>query len=501
VPVPPNLPEGPRRSARAKKPSATQKAADATAADIAQGEAEGRAWADDELGPAGDKGIGAETRAFLSSVNPDDLWVPRTYKEAMTRPDFWKKPIELECARLRERKVWHLVDRPAGANVVKTMWVFAIKYDADGKVESRKARLVAKGYTQIEGVDFFETYASVVWYESLRMLLATAASKGWEVWGVDFVSAYLNSEMKEDVYMEQPEGMVVEGSELLVAKLDFTLYGTMQGASNWWAELDGAYSELGYERSKADPSIRIRTRGGETTVTGTYTDDVSGISSSPEEAVRAKAELGAKYDARDLGELEKTLGIKIDHDPLTGAISISQRAYAERVLQRFGMQDCNPKRTPISTGTPLIESPTLLSREDAFFMRDKPYLAVLGCIMFLMIATRPDLAYAVNVLSRFSSNPGPTHWHAIMHVLGYLKGTLDYKITYHHGVSIIPVGFFDADYAGCLDTRRSTSGELYAMAGGLVAWGAHREHTVALSTAEAEYMADARGAHQMCWMY
>jgi hypothetical protein len=165
------------------------------------------------------------------------------------------------------------------------------------------------------------------------------------------------------------------------------------------------------------------------------------------------------------------------------------------------MQDCNPKRTPISTGTPLIESPTLLSQEDVFFMRDKPYLAVLGCIMFLMMATQPDFAYAVNVLSQFSSNPGPTHWHAIMHVLGYLKGTLDYKITYHHGVSIIPVGFFDADYAGCLDTRRSTSGELYAMAGGLVAWGAHRERTVALSTAEAEYMAGARGARQMRWMY
>jgi hypothetical protein len=121
--------------------------------------------------------------------------------------------------------------------------------------------------------------------------------------------------------------------------------------------------------------------------------------------------------------------------------------------------------------------------------------------MFLMIATRPDLAYSVNVLSRFSFNPGPSHWHAMMHVLGYLKGSLDYSITYHQGASLTPIGFVNADFAGCLDTRRSTSGELYAMAGGLVAWGAHRERTVTLSTAEEEYMAGAHGARQLRWMY
>jgi hypothetical protein len=187
------------------------------------------------------------------SVNSDDLWVPKSYAEAMTRHDLWAGPIDIERECLRSHKVWHLVEHPARANIVKTMWVFAIKYNADGNVESRKARLVAKGYTQIEGLDFYETYASVVHYESLQILLATAASKGWTTWGVDFVSAYLNSEMKEDVYMEQPEGMVTEGSELLVAKLDFTLYGTMQGASNWWTALDSAYGLLTIESRSLHP--------------------------------------------------------------------------------------------------------------------------------------------------------------------------------------------------------------------------------------------------------
>lgn len=491
APPPPVINE-PRRSTRERKTASNMEASKESERTVEAAKAEGLYWANNKKSRAS---------AFLSTVNPDDLWIPRTYKEAMTRPDLWGEPIQKEIDRLRERRVWHLVEKPTGANIIKTRWVFNIKFDKDGNLASRKARLVAKGFTQIPGVDFFDTYASVVRYESLRMTLAIAAAKGWKTWAIDFVSAYLNSRMKEDVYMDQPEGMVVEGSEDLVAQLDFSLYGTMQGASNWWDELDGTYGDLGYRRSHADQSVRVRETDNGTTITSTYTDDVTGVSSSTEEADRAKMELGAKYDMKDLGDLDFVLGIKIFHNPVDKSISLSQRAYSERVLKRFGMDTCNAKRTPLPPGLSLSASTLPLAAEDRYYMQDKPYREALGSLMYLMIATRPDLGFAVNVLSSFASNPGPSHWDAMKHTLCYLRGTLDYRIVYKEGASLKPLGFVDADYGGYADTRRSTSGELYVMAGGLVAWGAHHERTVALSTAEAEYMAGARGARQLEWMY
>lgn len=491
----PQPPPEPRRSTRTRKQTTALNESLASEQTITSAASDGLAWANDSVTAQPDG------PAALLTVNPDDTWIPRTYSEAMTRPDLWGEPIRKEIDRLTLRKVWHLVDRMPSVNIMKTKWVFDIKFDGEGRISSRKARLVAKGFTQIPGVDFFDTYASVVRYESLRITLAIAASKGWKTWAIDFVSAYLNSRMKEKVFMDQPEGMVVQGSEGMIAQLDFSLYGTMQGASNWWEELDGTYNSLGYRRSHADQSVRVREGDTGTTITSTYTDDVTGVSSSTKEAILAKEELGKRYDIKDLGDLDFVLGIKIVHNPIDGSIALSQRAYTERVLKRFGMESCNPKRTPLPPGISLSSSPVPLSADDHYYMQDKPYREVLGSIMYLMIATRPDLGFSVNILSSFASNPSPPHWRAMLHTLGYLRGTLDYRIIYYKDETLTPTGFVDADYGGYTDTRRSTSGELYKMAGGLVCWGAHHERTVALSTAESEYMAAARGARQLDWIY
>lgn len=196
--------------------------------------ADGLSWATDQ----------PLSEAFPANINPDDLWIPVSYDEAITRPDLWDGPIKKEMDRLREHRVWHLVEKPAGTNIMKTKWVFNMKFDGDGRISSWKAHLVAKGFTQIPGVNFFDTYASVVRYETLQMTLAIAAAKGWKTCC-----------MKEKVYMDQPQGMVVEGSEGMIAMLDFSLYGTMQGASNWWDKLDGTCCDLGYKRSHADQSV------------------------------------------------------------------------------------------------------------------------------------------------------------------------------------------------------------------------------------------------------
>ena len=134
-------------------------------------------------------------------------------------------------------------------------------------------------------------------------------------------------------------------------------------------------------------------------------------------------------------------------------------------------------------------------------MKDKPYRKALDSCMWAQVATCPDIAYALNILVCFQTNPGPAHWKAILHLLAYLKGTLHYKITYQQGGSLNPIGFVDADYAGDIDTRRSTSGYVFTMAGGAVSWSVKRQATVALSTTEAEYMALTCTMQQALWMY
>jgi hypothetical protein len=430
-----------------------------------------------------------------------DFQVPRSYWEAMTRPELWRPPMDTEWRALWDRGVFELVDAPPGANIIDSMWVYANKYDADGNIIRRKARLVAKGYTQISGLDYDQTYASVVRLESFRIVAALAAALDLHIWQVDIVGAFLYSTNKFTTYMRQPPGFSTGGEEGKVLRVIKTLYGMMQGGYDFQGEMSSAYESLGYYKSLADPCVHSRVIGKEHTITSTYTDDIFGASSTREGAQKAKEEIEACFEIKDVGDLGYILGIRVEKDNKTGAISLSQEAYLRRILERFGMSHCNAKSTPLPSGITLCESDSPKTDDDRHYMKDKPYREALGSCMWAQVATRPDITYALSVLARFQANPGPAHWKAMLHLLAYLKGTLDYRITYHRGGSIDPIGYVDADYAGDLDTRRSTSGYVFLVAGGPVSWSAKRQATVALSTTEAEYMALTRAAQQALWMY
>ena len=248
--------------------------------------------------------------------------------------------------------------------------------------------------------------------------------------------------------------------------------------------------ELGYYRSKADPAVRLRHANGNITITSTYTDNTTGISSSKEEAECVKEELGWTYETKDLGDTNLILGIRIDRDWKAGTISISQRVYMEHVLDHFGMADCNPRGTPLPTGMVLTWDIAPITTEDCAFMANKPYQELLGSIMYTQIATWPNLSYAISTLSKFASNPGRTHWNALTHVLHYIKGTIEYMITYgRDNKDIWLIGYVDTDYSSNLDNRRSCSGHIFVQAGGPTSWGTQYQPTVALSTTEAKYMA------------
>lgn len=426
-----------------------------------------------------------------------DLWVPKNYHEAMKSPELWLDPMLKELRVMKDKEVYRLVPRPTNKNVVKSRWVYANKYDESGAVIARKARLVAKGFTQVIGEDYDETYASVARLESVRLVCAIAAARGLHLWQVDFVSAFLNSDNSFEVYMEQPPGFEEGGDHVwLLLK---TLYGTMQGAHDWAKTLETTYAGHGYYTSKADPQIRSKVEGDEFTLTSTWTDNVLGASSTLEGMVKAKDELGKSYEVKDLGEAKFILGMRIERME-NGDVRLSQQAYCERVIKRFKQSDLKPRSTPLPAGVILsIEDSPKTDAEKAE-MANIPYREVLGSLMWLQVATRPDLSFAVNMLSRFANNPGRVHWEAMKHTLAYVKSTTHYGITYRHDSNIKPLGYVDADYAGDTDRRRSTEGHIFFVASGPVSWASKRQDTVALSTVEAEYMAFSRAVQQGIWI-
>ena len=427
--------------------------------------------------------------------------IPHSYRHAMaTDPDRWMIPMQIEMDTLKTKHTWDLVKPPPGVNIMDSMWVYDIKWDGEGNRIKDKARLIGKGYTQQLGVDYNETWAGVTRLESVRMTAAIAAKLDLKLWRIDFVGAFLNSLTKEDIYMKQPEGFVEPEFEDHVCKLVHTIYGTMQGAHDWYETLASTYDKLGYTTSRVDPCVRYKKENGEYTIVDTYTDDVFGASTTEEEAEKRKTETGKVWEIKDIGETEYFLGTRVQQNLTLGTIRLTQRPYWEHVIARFNLDNIPPRNIPLPVGILLDADMSPKTDSEKRQMDDKPYRPILGSVMWGQLATRPDLSFAVSLLSRFQANPGIEHWKALMHVIGYVKNTIDYGLTYSRDGDISPTAFVDADYGGCRDTRRSTSGYVFTMAGGAVSWSSKRQATVALSTVEAEYVAMSRCAQQMVWM-
>ena len=193
--------------------------------------------------------------------------------------------------------------------------------------------------------------------------------------------------------------------------------------------------------------------------------------------------------------------MRVQQDLQLGTIRLSQYPYWEHVLNRFHLENIVPRNVPLPVGIILDNNMCPKTESEKKEMEGKPYRSILGSIMWGQLATRPDLSFSVSLLARFQANPGINHWRALMHVMGYIKNTIDYGLTYLCDSDICPTAFVDTDYGGCRDTRRSTSGYVFIMAGGAVTWSSKRQATVALSTVKAEYVAMSRCAQQMAWMH
>jgi len=430
---------------------------------------------------------------------------PLSYKDATssTDNDKWLVAMSEEMESLYKNKTWELVKLPKGKKAVGCKWVYRKKEALSEKEgEKYKARLVAKGYSQKEGVDYNEIFSPVVKHTSIRVILAMVAMHDMELEQLDVKTAFLHGDLDEQIYMQQPEGFKEPGKEEYVCLLKKSLYGLKQSPRQWYKRFDLFMVSHGYTRCEYDCCIYYRVLSdGSYIILALYVDDMLVAAKSKQEIGKLKSMLNSEFDMKDLGAAKKILGIEIHRDRRAGQLRLSQSGYLQKVLQRFNMQDSKSVSTPLASHFKLSAKMSPSSEDEIKCMEEVPYANAVGCLMYLMVCTRPDISHAVSVVSRYMANPGKEHWNAVKWVFRYLAGTRDLGIVFDQKeASEDVVGYVDSDYAGNLDSRRSMTGYAFMFSGGPVCWKSTLQDTVALSTTEAEYMAVTEAAKEAVWL-
>ena len=412
---------------------------------------------------------------------------PLTYREAISSDDknHWIDAMNKEIESLKDSDTWQLVEVSDDKNIVPGKWVYKVKTGANGEIEKYKARYVAKGFKQIEGLEYFETFAPTSKPETFRILLAIAAKQNFTLRQLDVKSAYLHPKIDEEVYLEQPEGYVQVSStgKPLVCKLKKSIYGLKQAARNWYQELANFLKSENFERSKNDYCLFYKVSTSKTKLyILSWVDDLVIAGNDSTEIEELKSAFESKFKMDDRGELKWFLGMRIERK--VDGITLDQELYAANILRRFGMDDCKPSKTPAETNLKLQAGVENAERCDPHL-----YRSLVGSLLFLAKQTRPDIMWIVNVLSRFMNSPTSAHWAAGKRVLRYLQHSKTLRLTYPSNTNLKLIGETDADWSGDVNDRRSTTGYYFKLgfSGGAISWQVRKQTTVSLSSCEAEY--------------
>ncbi|RVX22336.1 Retrovirus-related Pol polyprotein from transposon TNT 1-94 [Vitis vinifera] len=372
--------------------------------------------------------------SFFEDVFPCE---PQTFKEAVNSTEglMWKEAIKSEIDSILQNHTWELVDLPPGCKPLSSKWIFKRKMKVDGSIDKYKARLVIKGYRQTEGLDYFDTYSPVTRINSIRMVLAIAALRNLEIHQMDVKTAFLNGDLDEEIYMEQPEG----------------------------------FSAPGQEKKVYDMLI---------------------VGSDDKMITSTKNMLNSRFDMKDMRLADVILGIKIKRT--SDELILSQSHYVDKILGKFDKDNSGVARTPVDV--------TLhLSKNKGESVSQVEYSRVIGSLMYLMSCTRPDIAYAVSKLSRYTSNPGAKHWQGIIRVLKYLRFTRDYGLHYTRYPAVLE-GYSDANWISNVKDSKSHSGYVFTLGGAAVSWKSSKQMVIARSTMESEFIALDKCGEEAEWL-
>ncbi|KAK2451190.1 putative mitochondrial protein [Trifolium repens] len=415
---------------------------------------------------------------------------PKNVDEALT-DDGWIVAMQDELNQFQRNDVWDLVPKPVHKNIIGTKWVFRNKMNEQGEVVRNKARLEAQRYSQQEDIDFTETFAPVARLEAIRLLLSYVVNNGITLHQMDVKSAFLNGVISEEVYVKQPPGFEDLKNPDYVFKLKKSLYGLKQAPRAWYERLSNFLLENGFQKGQIDNTLFRKTTKKDILIIQIYVDDIIFGSTNASLCKNFSKLMQDEFEMSMMGELKFFLGIQINQGK--DDTYIHQSKYTKELLKKFNLEDCKTMATP-------VHPTSSLSKEEIGTKVDqKLYRGMIGSLLYLT-ASRPDILYSVCLCARFQSDPRESHLTTVKRIYRYLKGTTNLGLLYKKSLDNKLVGFCDADYAGDRIERKSTSGNCQFIGENLISWASKRQATIALSTAEAEYISAAKCCTQLLWM-
>ncbi|GJR10953.1 retrovirus-related pol polyprotein from transposon TNT 1-94 [Tanacetum coccineum] len=395
---------------------------------------------------------------------------PKNIKEAMA-DSAWIEAMQEELHQFDRLQVWELVNKPFGKNIIKLKWLWKNKKDEDQTVIRNKARLVAKGYAQEEGIDFKELFAPVARLEAVRIFVAYAAHKSFPIYQMDVKTAFLNGPLKEEVYVAQPDGFVDPDHPEKVYRLRKALYGLKQAPRAWYDELSKFLISKGFTKGIIDPTLFTIKYGEDILLVQIYVDDIIFGSTNLKFSKRFEKLMHSRFEMSLMGEMKFFLGLQIHQSPR--GIFINQAKYTLEILKKHGMEKGQ------SIGTPMATKPKLDADLSGEPVDQTDYRSKIGSLMYLT-SSRPDIA--VCYCARYQARLTEKHLKEVKRIFRYLRA------------------FSDADHAGYVDTRKSTSGGIQFLGDKLVSWMSKKQDCTAMSSAEAEYVALSASCAQVMWM-
>nr|GEV32540.1 zinc finger, CCHC-type [Tanacetum cinerariifolium] len=394
--------------------------------------------------------------------------------------DSGEEAINDEMDSIMGNNTWVLTDLPPGCRTLACKWIFKRKLKVDGTVEKFKARLVIQSFKQKSGINYFDTYASVTRISTIRLLIAMTSIHNLIIHQIDVKTAFLNGKLEDEVYMNQSLGFIMPGNENKVCKLIKSLYGLKQGPKKWHQKFDEMVLSNGYLLNQADKCVFSKfDPSGKGVIICLYVDDILIFGTDQVQMDLTKEFLSSRFSMKDIGEADVILGIRIKHE--SNGIAISQSHYIGKVLKKFNYSDCTLVRTSLDTCEKLMPNRGLT-------VSQLEYSRVIGCLMYVITCTRPDIAFAVGKLSRYTSNPETQHWQAIQRVLKYLKKTIEYRMVYSGYPSVLE-GYTDASWISNTEDSSSTSDWVFLLGGGAISCASKKKTCITGSTMESEFVA------------
>lgn len=438
------------------------------------------------------------TRPARYEINYAECEVPGSFKETISGPDAnnWKGAIQEELEAHQKNGTWSIIQAEEGQRLIDSRWVFRLIQNSSGEIRRYKARLCARGFMQEHGIDYSETFSPVVRYSSVRVFLSIVASKDLELVQFDIKTAFLYGKIDKKIFMKIPEGVTVKNTgKLMVCKLNKALYGLKQAPRCWNLEIKSFFNRFKFETAEADSCIFHGQIRGDDVYLALFVDDGLIAAKNHSSLYKILDILKESFEIT-VGNTDTFVGLQIKRDRKEKKLLVHQEAYTKRLIDKFGMKDAKSISIPADTHT------VLQPIEDEFVPRENvPYREAVGSLLFLATATRPDIAFAVNQVSRYLEKHDDSHWQAIKRIIRHLQGTANFGICFSANSSAFQLlGYSDADYASDKGTRRSTSGYVFLLASEPITWSSERQKMVTLSTTEAEYVAATSATKEVIWL-